>query len=186
MSPSSASVRLRVFVQIAAISAAVLGSGALGCGGGRSFDAGVFRQGEHIAFRVPEPPASWRRLEMAQASLAFRDDAAGASVLVNAQCKRADDDTPLAALTNHLLIGTTERQLESQTVAPFDGREALQPKVRAKLDGVPFAFDIFVLKKDGCIYDFVLVAPEESAEASRPTFEGWVRGFRTLPGAGVL
>jgi len=186
MRPSSARVRLCVSVQVAAITAALLGGGALGCGTGRSFEGGVFRQGEHIAFRVPEPPAAWRRLEMAQASLAFRDDAAGASVLVNAQCKRADDDTPLPALTNHLLIGTTERQLEEQTVGPFDGREALQTKVKAKLDGVPFAFDIFVLKKDGCIYDFVLVAPAERAEASRPTFEAWVRGFRTLPGSGAL
>lgn len=177
--------RASLCVQVAVVAAALTLGGA-GCAAGASFKEGVFREGEHIAFRVPEPPASWRRLTMASASLAFRDDAARASVLVNAQCKRADDDTPLPALTNHLLIGTTERQLEAQTVTPFDGREVLQTKVKAKLDGVPFAFDIFVLKKDGCVYDFVLVAPAEGAEASRVAFEGWVRGFRTLPGSGVL
>ncbi len=160
---------------------------AAGCsGGGRSFEAGVFRQGEHIAFRVPGTPPTWRPVAMSHASLAFHDDVAGASILVNAQCKRADDDTPLGALTNHLLIGTTEREIESQEVLPFDGREAMQTKVKAKLDGVTLSFDIFVAKKDGCIYDFVYVVPEAYAEAGRPPFEAWVRGFRTLPGSGVL
>ena len=31
------------------------------------------------------------------------------------------------------------------------------------LDGVPMAYDIFVLKKDGCVYDLVYVAPPDAA-----------------------
>ncbi|MFO0638897.1 MAG: hypothetical protein U0183_06775 [Polyangiaceae bacterium] len=157
------------------------------CGAhGRSFEGGVFREGSQIAFKVPDPPPTWRKVEVSHASVSFHDDAAGASILVNAQCKKSDEDTPLAALTAHLLIGTTERDQKAQETIPFDGREALHTKLLAKLDGVPLAFDIFVLKKDGCIYDFVYVVSPDYADAGQPPFEAWVRGFRTLPGSGAL
>jgi hypothetical protein len=157
------------------------------CGGAaqRSFDGAVYREGP-IAFRLPPVPPSWRRIETSDAALAFRDDAHEASVLVNARCRRPDDDTPLVALTNHLLMGSTEREFVSQGVEPFDGREALHTHLRAKWDGVPMELDIFVVKKDGCIYDFVyMAAPAGYAEGSG-SFEAVVRGFRTLSGSGVV
>lgn len=120
------------------------------------------------------------------ASLAFRDDVHDASALVNARCKKPDDDTPLVALTNHLLMGSTERAVESQTTEPFDGREALHTRVRAKWDGVPMVHDIYVLKKDGCVYDFVYTGAPGRAEQGIFAFERFVRGFRTLPGSGVV
>lgn len=164
-----------------------LGLGSAGCSSnGRSFDGNVFRDGTTIAFRVPDPPPTWRKVAVSHASLSFHDDVAGASILVNSVCKKADEDTPLGALTNHLLMGTTEREQQSQAVEPFDGREALHTKVLAKLDGVPLSFDLFVLKKDGCIYDFAYVVPAEFAAAGQPPFEAWVRGFKTLPGSGAL
>jgi len=170
-----------------ALAVAVALTSVAGCSGnGRSFDGNVFREGTQIAFRVPEPPPTWRKVSVSHASLSFHDDVAGASILTNAQCKKADEDTPLGALTNHLLIGTTEREQTSQTVEPFDGREVMHTKVVAKLDGVRLAFDIFVLKKDGCIYDFVYVVPPDYAAVGQPPFEAWVRGFRTLPGSGAL
>jgi hypothetical protein len=107
------------------------------CGEGRgSFDGNVYRKGP-VAFRIPDPPSGWRRIEVDTASLAFRDEPRGGSVLVNARCLTADHRTPLVALTNHLLIGATEREYLSQAVEPFDGREALHTKVTAKWDGVP-------------------------------------------------
>lgn len=159
----------------------------LGCGAGASrgtFDANVYRNGP-VAFEVPSTPAHWRRLDVRDASLAFRDDTHGASVLLNARCLSADDRTPLVALTNHLLIGATEREFLSQATEPFDGREALHTKLTAKWDGVPMLIDMFVLSKDGCVYDFVFLAPEGAPEEASQAFERFVRGFRTLRGSGV-
>jgi hypothetical protein len=150
-----------------------------------SFDGSVYRNGK-VAFQLPEMPAGWRRIDVDDASLAFRDDAHAASVLLNARCLTADDRTPLVALTNHLLIGATEREYLSQGVEPFDGREALHTKVKAKWDGVPMLIDIYVLSKDGCIYDFVYFGEPRAAEEGSAAFEGFVRGFRTLPGSGVV
>lgn len=160
----------------------------VGCGGGRStgsFDGHVYRNGT-IAFQLPDPPAGWRRLDVDDAALAFRDDEHAASVLLNARCLSADDRTPLVALMNHLLIGATEREYLSQETEPFDGREALHTRVRAKWDGVPMIMDAFVLSKDGCVYDFVYLSPPSAFEAGAPPFERFVRGFRTLPGSGVV
>lgn len=156
-----------------------------GCGGtGRSFDGAVFRDGP-IAFAVAPAPSTWKRIQVTDAAIAFRDAAHDASVLVNARCKKPDDGTPLVALTNHLLMGSTEREVVTETVEPFDHREALHTTMRAKWDGVPMRLDIFVLKKDGCVYDFVYLAAPAAFEAGAADFESFVRSFRTLPGSGV-
>lgn len=166
---------------------AVLGSLAA-CAGGRasgSFDGKVYRDGP-VAFQLPSPPAGWKRIDVDYASLAFRDEAHNASVLLNARCLSADDRTPLVALTNHLLIGATEREYLSQNVEPFDGREALRTRLKAKWDGVPMVIDVFVLSKDGCVYDFVYLSAPSGYDGGAPAFESFVRGFRTLPGSGVV
>lgn len=169
------------------LAACLLALSLAGCAGARaaSFEDNVYRNGK-IAFRLPDAPQGWRRVELADASLAFRDDPHAASVLLNARCLSADDRTPLVALTNHLLIGATEREFTSQVVEPFDGREALHTKLKAKWDGVPMGIDVFVLSKDGCVYDFVYFGDPGSFESGASTFEGFVHGFRTLPGSGAV
>ncbi|MEO6419937.1 MAG: hypothetical protein ABIP39_11045 [Polyangiaceae bacterium] len=157
----------------------------VGCGGTQErFDGAAFRDGK-ISFRVNTVPSSWERIDVTDASLAFRDASHDGSVLVNGRCgERSIDDTPLSALTGHLVMGTTEREFEVETVVPLDSREALHTKMKAKLDGVQMAYDIFVLKKDGCVYDFVYVAPPDRTGGSTE-FERFVMGFRTA-GAGAL
>ncbi len=151
----------------------------------KSFDGGVYRDGP-VAFQVPPVPAGWRVVQVTDASLAYRDEQHGASILVNARCHRPDEGTPLLALTNHLLMGSTTRDVVSQETEPFDGREALHTKLRASWDGVPMAFDIYVMKKDGCIYDFVYMGDPAGYDPGARDFEAFVGGFRTLPGSGAV
>ena len=158
------------------------------CGGARgkgTLEGSVYRDGP-IQFQIAPIPAGWRRIDATDAALAFRDEAHDASILVNARCKKPDDDTPLVALTNHLLIGSTEREFRSQAVEPFDNREAMHTHVRAKWDGVPMELDLFVMKKDGCVYDFVYMSPPAHYESGTTEFETFVKGFRTLPGSGTV
>jgi hypothetical protein len=76
-------------------------------------------------------------------------------------------------------MGTTERDFERQEVIPFDRREAMHTLLRAKLDGVPMRYDIYVMKKDGCVYDLVYVAgPDRFAEGAKD-FERFALGLRT-------
>jgi hypothetical protein len=166
-----------------ALLATALAVTALSCGASRSFDGSVYRSAE-LAFRVGPIPSSWHRLEVNDAAMAFRDEAAPATVLVNGRCDVASDDAPLAALMAHLLIGTTEREIRSEETVPFDGREARHTIVTAKLDGVAKTLDLYVLKKDKCVYDFVCITAPDRYEAAGPAFQAFVTGFHTLPGAG--
>jgi hypothetical protein len=145
-------------------------------------EAGVYREGA-LAFRIGDVPSSWRPVRVDGATLAFRDESHLASILLDGRCYRKDDDVPLVALTDHLMMGTTERAIDAQEALPFDGREAMHTRVRAKLDGVPMDYDVFVTKKDGCIYDFVYVAEPGGAAAGAgvPTFERFVSSFRAEP-----
>jgi len=164
-----------------------LAASAMGCAasGVETSKAGTVYRNGPVAFQVPETPATWKQIQVSHAALSYRDDVHDASILVNGRCTTLDGDTPLLALTNHLVMGTTERSVESQGVEPFDGREALHTRLTAKLNGVPFGFDIYVLKKDGCVYDFVYVASRDAIDGGAPIFDAFVRGFRTLPGSGA-
>ena len=100
--------------------------------------------------------------------------------MVNMRCDRRDDDVPLAALTQHLIMGTTEREFASEKVFPFDEREARHTVMRAKLDGVPLTYDIFVMKKDGCVYDLVFVARDSQYARGADAFHKFVSGFHAI------
>lgn len=150
-----------------------------GCGGGGSYRAGRYTDAE-AAYRIGDPGEGWRRVGVEdQNDLAWAHDALSAVVQVNASCD-PDLDIPLVALTNHLLIGFTDRDLESQEIIAMDSREALRTHVRARLDGVPREILLHVLKKDGCVYDFALVAPPgERFGSARTGYESLVAGFAT-------
>lgn len=158
----------------------VLALGALASACGASFDGTTYR-GDGFAFRVPPAPSAWEQLSADGASLAFRDAAAGATIAINARCGKDANDVPLASLTQHLFLQFTERDLVSQEVVPFDGREAMHTVMAAKLDGVPKKFDVWVLKKDGCVYDLLLIAEPAKFEGSVGEFRKYVSGFGTVP-----
>lgn len=173
----------RVAVLMCAIASATSG---VGChGAGASYDGRVYREGARIAFALGPVPEGWRRVE-SEAALAFRDEGAHATVLVNARCVGSEARTPLPALTNQLVMGSTDREVVSQEASPFDGREALVTHLRAKWDGVPMDHEIVVLSKDGCVYDFVWSGPPASYDAHVPRFRAFTRTFRTLPGSGAV
>ncbi len=148
--------------------------------GGSSLKGNVYR-GNGVAFRLGEAPPTWQRIEATHTQLAFRDDGAEATILVNGRCGKDGDDVPLQALTQHLFIGLTERETIEQKVIPLDGREAMHTVMRAKLDGVPKMYDAYVLKKDGCVYDLVGIWAVEKFEAQRAAFDTFAMGFQTLP-----
>src|SRR5688572_904235 len=96
---------------------------AAGCGG-TQFSDGVYRDDE-LAFRIGPVPARWRQIEAEPARIAFRDDGNNATIALGGRCGKDGDDVPLQALTHHLFLHFTDRQVLSQEVRPLDGRDAL-------------------------------------------------------------
>ncbi len=148
-----------------------------------NFKNDTFRDGP-VAFRVPQVPATWRRIKVEGESLAFRDSREEATISINGECGKSAPDVPLEALVHHLFLQFTDRQLLSQERFMLDGRGALRTELRASLDGVPMHFVAIVMKKNGCVYDFVNINPTPltaTGKQSISEFDRFVAGFRTLP-----
>jgi hypothetical protein len=144
--------------------------------GGSHFNGSVYDDGT-LRFRTGPVPSGWRRIDADGTLLAFRDDRASATIALNGRCGVDGDDVPLASLTQHLFLEFTDRKQESQKELMLDGRAALRTDLTGKLDGVPRRFVVYVLKKDGCVYDFWRIGEPEDADGG--AFETFVRGFAT-------
>ena len=147
------------------------------CGGGATLQGDTYTDAE-ARYRIGRPGEGWQALDVeGQNDLAWSHADLAAVIQVNASCD-PDLDIPLPVLTNHLLIGFTEREIRSEERVPLDAREALRTHVVAKLDGVPREMVLTVLKKNGCVYDFALVAPPGSRfERARQAYEAMIGGF---------
>jgi hypothetical protein len=151
------------------------------CGHTSTLDDGVLRKGD-VSVRFGSVPAGWTRIAVRGADLAYRDDANLGSVLFDVRCHDRDGDAPLGSLTEHLIMGTTARDVQREETLPFDRREALHTLMTAKLDGVPMQYDLYVMKKDGCVYDLVYVAPPDRFPAGSPSFERFATGLHGTSG----
>lgn len=150
--------------------------------GGASFQNGVYRDAE-ASYRVGTLGGGWHALAVgAHNDLAYEHRSSRSIVQVNATCDPGSD-VPLVALTNHLLVGFTERDVRQQELVPLDRREALRTEVIARLDGVARHILFYVMKKDDCVYDLTLIAPSDAAfETSVVDFESFARDFHAISG----
>ena len=109
--------------------------------------------------------------------LAWLQPDENAVMAVNAACS-GHGDPPLQILMNDLLIGTTDRRVLMGETVTLDGRDALHQVVSVRVDGVPVIYDLYVMKKDGCVYDLTLVTPPRAYDRASAQFGTLVAGFR--------
>jgi hypothetical protein len=121
---------------------------------------------------------AWRPVSIEHNDAAWFDATSNGTIHVDHTCERSQD-TPLVALVNHLLLGFTDREFVLEETIPFDGREARHVIVRARLDGVARTLELYVMKKDGCVYDLGYAAAPERFESGRAAFEAFAIGFHT-------
>jgi hypothetical protein len=137
---------------------------------------GVFTKSS-VRYRIGDLPAGWKWVSLRDNDNAWVLNGTEQSIAVNSTCEDYQD-APLPVLTQHLLMGFTDRQLIRQETAMLDGREALRSHYRAKLDGVPVELLLVVVKKNGCIYDFTYLSPVGRFEEKLPDFERLLQGFK--------
>lgn len=176
----------RSSLSLSAVLAVALCAGVVGgCASKQGFDGRVYHAGR-ATFRVGPVPSTWKKSDAVDgAMLAFTDEPHSGMVSVYGRCGKDGDDVPLSALTQHLLIGFTEREVTEQKTVQLDGREALHTVLSAKLDGVKTGLSLYVLKKDGCVFDLGLASPPGSFERASAVFRPWALGFRTTETPGV-
>jgi hypothetical protein len=140
-------------------------------GGGDRICAG------EVCYRVGALGEGWRLVHQKGASVGFYSEAVGGVVEANATCRDDAEAAPLKTLTRQLLIGYTDRQIEEQRLLALAGREALRTRVHVKLDGVPMTLDLYVLKRNGCIFDLSYAAPPDAFARGEDDFARFVDGF---------
>ncbi|MDD9966822.1 MAG: hypothetical protein OXR73_11385 [Myxococcales bacterium] len=146
-----------------------------GCASG-GFAGGVY-DGPDVRYRLV-PSSGYTPLGIDEHDVAF-EVSGGGTVGVSSRCE-GYEDVPARALVGHLLFGTTDRVRRLEETTTVDGRGALHVVIDVALDGVPVTLDIFVLPKDGCLFDFVYVSPRPGDPAERAAFAQFVQSFRLL------
>lgn len=160
-------------IVVGALAAVVLA----GCAGTR-IENGVFHSEK--GYRVAVPGGDWAVSSDGGADLMLKHRDGRSGMLVHASCGGERARGPLAVLARHLLPGLRERSVVTREEASVNGKTARHTVIegRAGEAGEPMKLELYVMRDDRCLYDFLYVAPPDSFDAGRPAFEQLVRGFR--------
>jgi len=149
--------------------------------GGSQFSNHVFEAGD-LRYRLGDPDSAFRLVDIDDNDVSYFDPQLG-TISIHATCE-GYDDVPARALLNHLLFGTTNRKEKLDETVTLDGRGALHTVHELALDGVPVTLDIYVLTKDGCVFDFSYVSRTPPPPAGTEAFRTLVAGFSLLSSPG--
>ena len=150
--------------------------GLTGCGG-RRIENGVYHSEK--GYRLTLPGADWSVAGDSKADLELRHQDGLAAMLANAECDDRARSRSAGLLLGHLLIGIHDRATIEQNEVSLNGRQALHRVLDGRLaaDGAPTRIEAYVLKEQGCVYDFAYAAPPASFEAWRLDFRRFVESF---------
>jgi hypothetical protein len=147
-----------------------------GCAG-RRIENGVYHSDKGYRLTLPGP--DWSVAADSKADLELRHQDGLAAMLANAECDDRAKSRSAGLLLGQLLIGLHDRATIEQNEVSLDGRQALHRVLdgRVAADGAPTRIEAFVLKEQGCVYDFAYAAPPASFEAWRADFRRFVESF---------
>jgi hypothetical protein len=144
----------------------------------RSYVPGTVRT-EKGFYNVGLLPESWQQDRLSPyRMIVFYNGGFKSSIETDAFCDDAFDDASLKVLTTHLHFDLVDRKIQKEKDLMLDNRGALRTVASGKVDGVPIVLDTVVLKKDNCLFDFVLVAQPDRYSGAVHDFETFFGGFR--------
>ena len=124
-----------------------------------------------------EPEGSWQPVEPGSADRAWFNAQDGAAMYTDSNCGRRYSDDSLERMLSHLTSGIAEGEPLSETRLQLADRAALVRTWQARLDGVPIQVGAMVLKRNNCIYDALIIAPESAFEQNWSDFQRVINGF---------
>lgn len=159
---------------------ALLTTLAAGCGGWVGHgDTYYSRRGDptDATYRFGQPGPGWAPLDQKGVQVAWYDESAEAAILLDSQCDEHGDST-LEQFTDHLRIDFREWEIVSQEQITLIDRAAVHTVVIASIDGViKTQLELYVVKKNGCLFDLEYIAPPRNFEQGRAAFARVVGGF---------
>ncbi len=157
-----------------------------GCAGWRDYGdtyyapRGAEKQGKQATYSFGLPGADWRPVrDVDEIQVAWvNTDLGGVGIIeLYAQCDEQGDSS-LVQYTDHLRIDWDDWKVVEQEKTTLLGRAALRTVVDASLDGIPRRNELWVVKKNGCLFDLRYSAGAGDFSAGRADFNTVVQGFR--------
>ncbi len=139
-----------------------------------------FSSGEKLApksenYRV-KAPSSWKEIKKGDSDQAF-ELPTKAVVVLNSTCQGVTAESPLTALTRHLLIGMRKIQTKEQKSMTVDGKEGLFSRVEAKANKQPIYLELLVMKAGDCVVDFTLLNKQPISAGESAEFKQFFESF---------
>ena len=131
------------------------------------------------AYKVDSPGSGWSKVRPGGADKAWFHKETGATIYFDSNCQDRFEDGKLTALLTHLTFGIARGEPNREESLMLDGREALLRVQSGLIDGVKVKVGAMVTKKDGCLYDGLLIAPPSTFESHWSTFSTVVTSFET-------
>jgi hypothetical protein len=150
-----------------------------GCAGARVVQ-GIYLDSEN-RYQIRLPAAPWTSFSLDGVALSFRQPALQAAMALNAECSSSEPGE-LPWVARHLFFGLREKQVQRREQVSLHGAQGVLTRLVADLDGVPVEVEGVTLRRGGCLYDFMYVAPPATFARGRSDFQTFVESWTPLPG----
>jgi len=145
---------------------------------------GIYKNKE-VKYSMGELPDEWVRLDVESLNMAFYNKKNNGIIYTNGKCNKSSDNS-LKVLQTHLLIGFKNKKFETEELIKYQKRDCLRSVLTAELDGIERKINYYVFKKDGCLFDIVLISPPEFFEENNKIFsELIINKFKILKGSNI-
>ena len=124
-------------------------------------------------FTIQRPPTQWQPLSVDGAALAFRSPELAGVIGLRVECS-SPEPGPLPAVARHLFFGLSQVEIETREPLVLAGASGMRTRLRARLDDRPVEVDGVTVRLQGCLYDFMYVAPPDRFERGRADFDAFL------------
>lgn len=107
---------------------------------------------------------NWVQVDSDQSDFAYKNIKSNSFLIINSNCKKYIANS-LKGLTATMLSNITDLTIEKQTTHILKKREALSTYASGKVDGIKTHLVIITIKKNRCIYDFILISASKDSMA---------------------
>ena len=102
----------------------------------------------------------WKEIDPDQSDYATYNTKTNSIMIVNSYCKKYAN-TSLYTLRGQILSGIADTQILEEKMDSFEKRKMLSTSLTGNIDGVKRFFHINILKKNRCLYDFMLITSDQ-------------------------
>jgi hypothetical protein len=127
-------------------------------------------------FSIQRPAARWHSYPVEGAALAFRSPELSGALGLRVDCS-SPEPGPLLAVARHLFFGLSQAEIAFREPLVLSGASGMRTRLRARLDDRPVEVDGITVRRQGCLYDFMYVAPPDRFDRGRADFDAFVASW---------